>query len=346
MTLLGDAGESILREPCRRALIDAEPHAELTGAKSTADAIAARHWSMACELGWTSILLDERDGGIGLGLDELVALSEEIGAHLFCGPWLASAVLAPGLLALSRSRAQDFEWPGTGAAISLAVPRPLPDSTGATRYLGEHPDLASHYLLIDETSEPWGVSCRLLAATDVRLLSRPTALDPTCPVAELVPAADGLGERIETFGDDAARLLRPVHLAIAAELNGVCAAILERAVAWVGERKQFGRPVGSFQGVKHRLADAYANFTKALACARAAAGSDDPYDAQVARVIASEAAARAGRDYIQHLGGAGISWEYDAHLYLKRAVRLNAIPPVAGTLSRVNTDRFIACIDV
>src|SRR5690606_19556540 len=101
------------------------------------------------------------------------------------------------------------------------------------------------------------------------------------------------------------------------------------------ERRQFGRPIGSFQAVKHKLADLYVDFRKALVCARASAARADAAGAAAARVLAADAALGAARGCIQLLGGAGISWEVDAHLYIKRALRLNSV--LGGTsLARAN----------
>lgn len=338
MSLLDDGSPSMLRDAARRALSEAAPHRELTDGTGMPADVAARHWNLAVELGWTALLLPDSHDGMALGNVELVELCEEMGAQLFTGPWLASAVILPGLRRAAGESAPGDDWPGPADAACLAVRLPDRSRAGDVQYIGEHPDLATHYLFT-HTDHQGRLVCQRERTENVTVWDRPEGFDPACPVAIVSPPAGGTAAPIELpiLGE----AVVPVHLAVAAELNGIASAALERSITWARERRQFSRAIGSFQAVKHRLADNFASFLKALTLTRAAATSGAPHLAVSARILAADAARTACRHYVQLLGGAGISWEIDAHLYLKRVARLEALPPSTPCLRRLGTDAFI-----
>jgi alkylation response protein AidB-like acyl-CoA dehydrogenase len=126
--------------------------------------------------------------------------------------------------------------------------------------------------------------------------------------------------------DDAFQLaLLAGAAALAAEQLGVAEKCLELTVAYVKERHQFARPIGSFQGLKHRLADLWVSITQARAAARYAAGcladghDDTPVAVALAKAHCGDAAVHAAEECVQMHGGIGFTWEHPAHLYLKRA---------------------------
>ncbi len=112
---------------------------------------------------------------------------------------------------------------------------------------------------------------------------------------------------------------------LASELTGLAQRCLDMTVAYVKERRQFGRPVGSFQGVKHRLADVWVTVSQARAASRYAAAClasgapDTPIAVALAKAYCSDAAVQAAQECVQLHGGIGFTWEHPAHLYLKRA---------------------------
>jgi alkylation response protein AidB-like acyl-CoA dehydrogenase len=340
MSLL-DGPDSVLRDSVRRALADMAPHGALTAVGADPTELARRHWEAAAGLGWLN-LVDSADAGASAGRDELLELAEELGAGLFCGPFLASGVLAPSL---ARAAGGPAEAPDPdGAATCLASPLP-----GNSRWLLEHPDLASRALLVDCAPTgrgPIRVEASLVPCSELAILARPDHLDPSCPLAEIeVPQGVMERRRIIAAELDAAGfagLFLDANLALAGECAGVAAAVLQRALDWCAQRRQFGRPIGSFQAVKHKLADLYVDFRKALVCARASAARADAAGAAVARVLAADAALGAARGCIQLLGGAGISWEVDAHLYLKRALRLNAVLGGTSLARASNADLLVS----
>lgn len=332
MNLL-DGPDSILRDSVRRALADIAPHDSLTSAGADPADLARRHWQTAAGLGWLDLVDDGT--GASAGRDALLELAEELGAGLFCGPFLASAVLAPSLARAAGSPAGIADAEGGPACLASPLP-------GKPRWLLEHPDLASRAMLVDCARTGPGttrVEASLVPRSELVILSHPGHLDPSCPLAEIeVPHGVLEHRRIIATELDAAGfadLFLDANIALAGECAGVAAAVLQRALDWCAERRQFGRPIGSFQAVKHKLADLYVDFRKALVCARASAARADAAGAAAARVLAADAALGAARGCIQLLGGAGISWETDAHLYLKRALRLNSV--LGGTsLARAN----------
>jgi len=362
----------LLQESAHRVLAAACPLQALSAGGEDVAAIAWRHWRLATEMGWPGLMIPEAAGGAGMDCRALAVLAEAMGAQFFCGPFLATAVLGAAVADLA---ARHGRMTGLARAIaagqvvlagaSVAPPREpagapaeLRIELGAearlsgARELVEHVALATHFLVF-ETVRRSDATIELLAApvpagAGVQITPR-QALDVTCPIASVrleraaVPAEDVLATRLTAAALDA--LLRPVHVAIAAELVGVAQSALDRAVAHAKERRQFGQPIGRFQAIKHRLADAFVLVANArLAVRHAARVEDDPAAVGSARVLAAEAALKAAGDYIQVQGGMGISWESDAHLHLKRARRLAATFGSSQGFRQVIADRFIASV--
>lgn len=342
MNLLDDDDEFGLRDGVRRALSDCPPHEALGLHTQPADEIAAQHFAMAEELGWCALLVDEDHGGAGLGPVELVTVCEELGAGLFCGPWLGSAVLRPMLHDLGRRVGVEVDIDTVAWCMLNEVP-PSP-SQPRPRWLAEHPALAGRFCLLrihrgdDGGAE---VHWQDTAADRTTLGEALPSLDPGCPLA-LVEQPGAEPVRHACSAGELAAWLLPLDLAMAAEYNGISAAVLQRSVQWLNERHQFGRPVGSFQALKHRVAEGYTAFRKALLLTRAAARQADPSRAAMARTLAGDAALRCSRDYLQFLGGAGVSSEMDAHLYLKRALRIGTAHAYGRDARRECVDSFLA----
>lgn len=151
------------------------------------------------------------------------------------------------------------------------------------------------------------------------------ALDPLRRLAT-VTLSDVVGRRLGEVSADVLRRARnEAVVVLAAEQTGAAERGLERTVEYTLQRRQFGRPIGSFQAVKHRLADAFVRLETARSACRAAvesaAGGSDPAgeDAAVAKVVCSESLQHIAAEMIQLHGGIAITWEHDAHLYFKRA---------------------------
>ncbi len=147
---------------------------------------------------------------------------------------------------------------------------------------------------------------------------RVPTMDPTRSLAE-VTFSGVTGTRVPCPSDLVERLRTVAVIAVSAEQVGAAQAALDLTVEYTKNRKQFGRVIGSFQALKHRMADMYALVETARSMSYAAALSQDPQDAYAAKVYCSEAFEQVASETIQLHGGIAITWEHDAQLYFKRA---------------------------
>jgi alkylation response protein AidB-like acyl-CoA dehydrogenase len=334
--------DQMLRDAAARTLAEAAPNAALAQGADAATAFVESHWRLAAEMGWTGIMVPESHGGLGLGLAEAADIVEEMGAHLFCGPYALSAVLLAGLAprfgavgdALLRGMAEG------SVRLALATDEVRPSQYGAHILpLVEHAAGASHILRMERGEAGLDFVLYRTAGATSRALQ---PMDPTTPIASVTLAPDAEMARASCSHSEAERLLLPIHVLTAVELVGIARAAFERAVAHVRQRKQFGEVIGRFQAIKHRLADGFTLLSHArLAVSDAVQRPGDLDAAQIARIIAADAAMKITADCIQLHGGMGFSWETDAHFYLKRARRLHASFGGTAALRRRAGDRFI-----
>jgi alkylation response protein AidB-like acyl-CoA dehydrogenase len=318
--------------------------------------------ALATEIGLAGLLVPEALGGAGASYRELAAAAERLGAYLAPVPYLGSAAVATAAaLAAAKSTGQPGTGqPGTGIAADLlrrladgtataavavtasAMPGdPFPvtvrlsgpqpgDAPGTIRLRGRIdsvPDgLPADVLLVPAEGVPNGLY--LVEATAPGVHRVPvTSLDMTRQLCDV--SLDGAPARQVAVGAAAAVAIEAGLAAgavvLAAEQLGLAQRCLDMTVAYGKERHQFARQVGSFQAVKHRLADLWATITQARAASRYAAAclaSGDP-DTAVAVALAKsaccDAAVTAAQECVQLHGGIGFTWEHPAHLYLKRA---------------------------
>ena len=280
-------------------------------------------WRALGGLGTFTLAVPEARGGVGLGMAEATLVFEELGRAVVPGPLIGS-FLAAGLDLPVAAAA------GTGDAVVGLVPAGRPafveHRAGLDALLVVAPDG------VRLTDPPDAAACRPVA--------RP--LDPLTPV----DVVDALPDGEPVGGPDLAdRLRRDASLLAAAFQAGLAAGALAMATDYAQGRVQFGRPIGSFQALKHLLADACVAVEVARAAvAVAGVEIDEAGDAgravDAARIVASRAADRATRTCIQVHGGIGFTWELDAHLFLKRALVLDvgvgsaeeAVEPFAASL--------------
>lgn len=280
------------------------------------DTIAAREgsavdrdaWRSMAELGVLSLLADEESGGAGLGPVEAALVFEQLGRHLVPGPvmWtLLAATVLPG-----------------AASGELVVGGVDGGAVVDGEAIVEHGSDLDALLVF----RPDGVEMHRLQPPRVEGMPAPVVLDPLDPLTP-VSRLSGLSGG-EVLGDAALSLrLRTLgHVLIAATLSGIASRSLEVARAYASEREQFGVPVGSFQAVKHMLADMYVRSSLAQSEAYAAAavlgdpGGDDPaIAASAAMVVAADAAVTNAGTAVQVLGGMGFTWDMLPNYLLKRA---------------------------
>jgi 3-oxochol-4-en-24-oyl-CoA dehydrogenase len=294
-------------------------------------------WSELSAQGWLGLHLPEEHGGSGYGLPELVVVLEELGRVVAPGPTLPT-VLAGALVqrggdeALAKSLLPAL---ATGERVGAVALDAAPALTGAERADGLHvrgtvrPVLAGH--LADLLLAPVRVADRLeWCALDVPADQRRElpSVDRTRRVAEVaVDAVVPADRRLPGLDVDTARDVAAVL--VAAEAVGVAQWCVTTAAEHAATRVQFGRPIGQFQGVKHRCADMLGRLELARAAtwdaARATADAAASLTASSALALALDAAFANAKDCIQVLGGVGFTWEHDAHVYLRRALSLRSL---------------------
>jgi len=320
---------------CERHCPPSVPRALLEAATET----RSPFWDELAHQGWLGLHVDDAYGGSGFGLPELVVVLEEFGRVVAPGPILPTALAAALIQAGGSEPLAKALLPGLTAGERIGAVALEADGSllGEEKADGVHvsgtlrPVLGAHLadlLVVPVRVAGRDVWCALDAAdTDVRELP---SVDATRRVAEvtvrdLAVPADRVLTGLET---DTARRLAAVL--VAAEAVGVAQWCVTTAAEHASVRVQFGRPVGQFQGVKHKCADMLGRVELARAAtwdAARAASEPDAGDLTAASAVslALDAAFTNAKDCIQILGGIGFTWEHDAHLYLKRASALRSL---------------------
>lgn len=287
------------------------------------------------DLGLAGVAIPEALGGVGLGMVELAIFAEEAGGHTAALPLLASLGLAaPAILAggTDEQKARLLPRLASGELVASFAAVNMGGTPGAA--LSDE-TLTGAALLV-----PHGASADLFvvaADNGVAIVERGalgfgitplTSMDQTRPYARL----DFGGVAVETLADPRAAVhaaLTTGWLAIAADALGGAQACLDRTVTYTQERIQFGRSIGSFQAVKHRLADMMVAIEQArsavywAACAIDEESDEAQFAVHAAKAFACDTYTHCAGEMIQLHGGIGFTWEHDAHLYFKRA-RSNA----------------------
>jgi alkylation response protein AidB-like acyl-CoA dehydrogenase len=303
---------------------------------------ADRSPSIPDSLGWLSLPLSEARGGAGLGLAEQCVVSAEMGRVLFDGGYLSSAYAVDLLLAAEQTTRVETLLDGiTQHALSVAVVGPSSPDGGAEIAIGrsgDHDELTGRAsnVLSAGTADAWLVvttSHGRSALFEVRpgVVGAEYKATPTVDQSRMLydlslarVRGDLLAEcDCAVIEEATARMI----VRLAAEMVGSAHLCLEQTLAYVKERKQFGRLIGSFQALKHRLADLHVSIDVAWEMVRLAADTIDTGDREAARLVASAAKSAASRTFthvaketIQLHGGIGFTWELDAHRFLKRAM--------------------------
>lgn len=345
-----------LRDLARRFLQEHSGPEAIRSAMATELGYLPETWDrIARELGWPSIHIPEAYGGLGLSQIDLMVLLEASGEFLLCAPFFSTVALgANALLELGNESQKAAHLPllaegSLTATLAFAERAGRWDADGVettARREGEGfvlngekcwvVDGHSADLLIVAARSPGsrgdeGLSAFVVPgdAAGLERKALPT-MDQTRRLAEIrlenvrVEADACLGEA-EGAGPGLRRTLDLAAIALAAEQVGGAQRCLEMAVAYAREREQFGRPIGSFQAIKHKCADmmvAVESARSALVYAACIAvdGSDDlSINASLAKAWCSEAYFQVAAENIQIHGGVGFTWEYDPHLYFKRA---------------------------
>jgi len=346
-----------LRRTVRQFLDKTSPESEVRRLMATERGYDAGAWHrMADELGLLGLAIPETHGGAGAGFTELGIVAQEMGRALFCGPFLGTAVLAVAALLESADEAAQRRWlPAIAAGeliATMAIPGTLPgggppaSEVAARRGAGPDLDAGGGWVLD-------GTAGFVLDGHVADLVLVPAVTGEGTSLFSVRGSAPGLGRTLLPafdatrkharlrFAATPARLIGPdpesggaasalarvydlACVTLACEQVGVAERALDMARDYALLRTQFGRPIGSFQAVKHKLADVLLEVEAARSAAwfglwAADARQDLPVVASVAQATCSAAAYLAAAENLQVHGGIGYTWEHPAHLYFRRA---------------------------
>jgi alkylation response protein AidB-like acyl-CoA dehydrogenase len=299
--------QAMLREVSRSMLATHCP-AELVRSVTEAGAdLDDKLWHRGAELGWTLLAVPEDLGGAGMGLVELCLVAEEIGRAVAPGPWLDTALTA---LVAARGGAPSSIVEGlSDGSLKAAVV-----TTGGAALVQAAGSV--DWLLVVRAD---GVG---LVEPDHAAVARRSTLDETRGFYSVDLATTPLAHRLEV---DPQWVLDAATVLTAADALGIGERLLEMTVDYAKVREQFGRPIGSFQVVKHKAADMLKSLkgvraaTYYAAMALDAGLADASVAASVAKAFASEQVPALAAEALQTHGGIGFTWEHDLHLYLRRA---------------------------
>jgi alkylation response protein AidB-like acyl-CoA dehydrogenase len=337
-----------LRRAVRRFLEDKSPSTEVRRLMETAEGYDTAVWSqMANQLGLQALTIPEAYAGAGFGYVELVVVLEEMGRSLLCAPYFSTVALAANALLASGDEAAKEEYLPTIANGETIATLAFTEETGRW-------DLDGVTLAASVSGDGWaldGTKSYVLDGHTANLVLVAARTNSGLSLFAVAGDADGLertplatmdqtrkqaklgfsGVKAQLIGEEGAagpalsKTLDLAAVALAAEQVGGAQRVLDMSVEYAKSRIQFGRPIGSFQAIKHKCADMLLEIESAKSAAYyagwAAAEDNDelPVTACLAKAYCSEAYFHAAAENIQIHGGIGFTWEHDAHLYFKRA---------------------------
>jgi alkylation response protein AidB-like acyl-CoA dehydrogenase len=337
-----------LRTAVRRFLAEKSPETEVRRLMDTTEGYDPAVWSqMADQLGLQSLTIPEEFGGSGFTYVELLVVLEEMGAALLCAPFFSSVVLAANaLLTSGDDEAKKSYLPGIASGETIATLAITEDNgkwdfggieLAATKK-GDGWVLDGHKMFVIDGHVANLIIVAARTAAGVTLFAVPgdaagltrTAL-PTMDQTRKQARLEFSGTPATLIGTDGgaeaglSKTLDLAAVALAAEQVGGAQHVLDASVEYAKTRIQFGRPIGSFQAIKHKCADMLLEVESAKSAAyyaawAAAEDSDElPVVASLAKSYCSEAYFHSAAENIQIHGGIGFTWEHPAHLYFKRA---------------------------
>ena len=263
-------------------------------------------WQLLCEqVGAAALVIPEELGGAGGELADAAIVLQELGRALVPSPLLGTTLAELALLAAPEPDAATLEGLAEGGSIGALV-------------------LDADYVVNGDIADVVTAAADGQVSRWTRFSAQPVAtMDPTRRLARVRP------EESQPIGADPG-IADTAAILVAAEQIGAAERCLELTVEYAKNRVQFGRPIGSFQALKHRMADLYVTVAAAKAVVSEACDDPTPTGAATARLAATEALKTVAAEGIQLHGGIAITWEHDMHLYFKRAhgsAQLLASPP-------------------
>ena len=357
MQFVHDEEQKLIRESARSVLSARAASDALSAALREPGGFDTALWRTFGELGWTGLAIPQAYGGAGLGWVELCLLQEEQGRRLVPSPFFSTCALAAPLIAAAGDEAQrrallpriaageltiacaltgtEGRPPGDGVSVLLESRGEEFTLSGVADFV-IHADSAELLVVLARASVSpsrgaGGLSVAVIPAASAGLSIHPhVMLDLTRPMARI--ELDGVNvSREQLLGDPGSAAsaveaaLDLARIALASEALGGAERVLEMTTDYVKERVQFGRPVGSFQAVKHRLADMMIEVEAAKSAAwYAACVADERHEelaeaAAIAKSYCCDAFFDCAANAIQLHGGIGFTWEHEVHRYFKRA---------------------------
>jgi len=348
--------QELLRDTARRFL-ESECNTQFVRRRMAEPAaVTDEFWQKLAEQGWLGIIYPEEEGGSGLGLVDLVVLMEEMGRAVMPGPFLSTVLLGGAAIGDAGTPAQRQQWlpqiaAGTAkAALAWTEPDLRWDAAGVTASAREAAagfTLSGTKLFVgdahladilvvaartrDGSTMEDGVSLFLVPkdTPGLAITVLPT-IDETRKLCEVrldnvvLPMAALIGERHRGWVP-LSRVIARATVALAAEMCGGAQQVLDMTVAYAKIRIAFGKPIGSYQGVKHQAADMLVAIENAKSLTYYAAWAMDqgleeaPLAVSMAKAAASDMYRKVAGTGIQLHGGIGMTWEHDLQLYFKRA---------------------------
>jgi alkylation response protein AidB-like acyl-CoA dehydrogenase len=326
--------EEDLRASVRALLADHSPLSQVLKRAETLDTYDLHLWrSLTVDLGVAGLIVPERLGGAGATYREAAVVLEELGRAVAPVPYLGSAVVATtALLACGTPAADELVTALARGDRTAALVAPFsalvtaPTVTADGDRLSGTVTTVADALPADVLLVPTGAGLYAVPARDVVVVPV-VSLDLTRQLCDVTldGAVGTLVAPAAVAGDAVARAVQAGAAMLASEQLGVATWCLETTVEYLKTRYQFGRKIGSYQALKHRIADVWVDVTQARAVARYAAdclatGDPDlPVATALAQAFVGPVAVRTAEECLQLHGGVGFTWEYPIHLFLKRA---------------------------
>jgi len=343
--------QQMIRDAAESFLAEASGSAAVRAAMDSDAGIDRTLWQRMADLGWCGTHIAEAHGGLGLGVVELVLLLEQMGRRLPCVPFFSSVCLAGTALQQAGSDTARARWlprmvdGSLQATLALSArgvqwDATMPGATARRVAAGWQLDGSFAHVPDGASAEVIFVVARVADTDEIGLFAVPSSApgvqraplrtwDATRRLAEV--ALNGVhlgdGDRVDGGADVPAALQRSVAIAallLAAEQLGGAQQCLALTLAYTAQRAQFGQPVAAFQAVKHRCAEMMVRIeaTRSAVYGAAALAAEDTaleLEAGAAKAQANESFFFCAQEAIQLHGGVGFTWEYDPHLYFKRA---------------------------
>jgi alkylation response protein AidB-like acyl-CoA dehydrogenase len=341
MEFVLDGSQRSLKEDARKFFARNCPIAEVRRITETEHAYDADLWAKMADQGYMGLIFPEEYGGLGLSIFELILILEECGRAVLPGPFFSTVVLVGAVLDAAGSDEQKEKYLApicmgearSTLAILEADPSWKPADAKVTAVDGK---LTGEKLFVTDA----GVADTIVVAAKDGVY----VVEAGAPGLTIVPMLGiDLARKIYAvkFGntpgeklahpEGLARALEIASVAAVGELVGCMQAMLDLTVEYAKERKQYGKPIGSFQSVQHQCADSYVETESSRSAAYYAAWAlgekteDASVAASIAKVYASDAGRTVGNRSIQCHGGIGFTWESDLHLYYRRAKALETM---------------------